>query len=446
MKKRTTALVLAAALTLSLLGGAALAADTSAPDSPAAQGESVQPEHPTASPALQAEPPDERPEEEPSGQTSVEEYIPDPAGRVTFQNLERRLREGNLQILSIQENIDNLEEIDYDKLKENLRLQLNQMAQAQWMMVQFGQTGTLAYEQMDQAYDAVRKQFDAIKDGDMQADNAETIRQLRNLQNQIVMAGEATYIALAAMEIQEAGLERQLTALDRKLTELELRYQLGHISSNTLKEAQAGRSALSSGLSTLRMNLNTYKGQLELLIGAEISGGISLGALPAVSRQDLDAMDLEQDLESAKANSWDLYQATETMKDELEKYNNMGGDSALETRMNETRFKQALHNWRSAKYTYDNKVQNFELSLRSLYLKVQDYRQILSAARISLAAEQDKYAAAQLKHEQGSISANALLEAGEKVQEAREKVSSAENDLFSSYNTYRWAVDYGILN
>ena len=25
-------------------------------------------------------------------------------------------------------------------------------------------------------------------------------------------------------------------------------------------------------------------------------------------------------------------------------------------------------------------------------------------------------------------------------------VSGAENDLFSSYNTYRWAVDYGILN
>ena len=32
------------------------------------------------------------------------------------------------------------------------------------------------------------------------------------------------------------------------------------------------------------------------------------------------------------------------------------------------------------------------------------------------------------------------------VAEAREKVAKAENDLFSAYNTYRWAVDYGILN
>ena len=91
-------------------------------------------------------------------------------------------------------------------------------------------------------------------------------------------------------------------------------------------------------------------------------------------------------------------------------------------------------------------MQNFELGLRNLYLKVQDYQQVLSAARTALAVEQSSYAAAQLKHEQGGISANALLEAKEKVQEAQEKVSSAENDLFSSYNTYRWAVDYGILN
>ena len=32
------------------------------------------------------------------------------------------------------------------------------------------------------------------------------------------------------------------------------------------------------------------------------------------------------------------------------------------------------------------------------------------------------------------------------VAEAREKVAKAENDLFSAYNTYRWAVDYGIMN
>lgn len=415
MKRQTLSLALAAALALSLLGTAALAAESTA-------GE---PEAP---------------------QTPVEEYIPDPVGSITFGNLSRRMHQGNLQVRSIQESIDMLEEIDYEDLKEDLRVQLNDMAKMQWMMVQFNQTGTLAYERMDQAYDAVREQFDAIKDGDMQADNADTVRQLKNLQNQIVMAGEATYIALAAMEIQQDGLERQLTALDRQIKELDLRYELGHISSLTLKQAKSGRAALSSGLSTLGMNLNTYKGQLELLIGADITGNISLGGLPSVSQEDLNAMDLEKDLAAAKANSWDLYEASETYKDALEEYNDHGGDYGQTYKANDRSYQQARHTYYSAKYTYDNTVQNFELGLRNLYLKVKDCQQILAASRTALAVERDNYAVAQLKQSQGNISQNALLEAGDKLTEAQEKVAGAENDLFSAWNTYRWAVDHGILN
>lgn len=470
MKQRTMALLLMAALALSLLGTAALAAegDPAAPASSAIQTEPTEsgdtstgePETPGEKPQGEesAEPADGNPAEDgEEPEAPVEEYIPDPVGSVTFGNLNRRMHEGNLQVLSIQESIDMLEEIDYDDLREDLRLQLNELAKTQWSLVMSSgamiEAGLMsdyeyhsAYDQLDSAYDAVRKQFDAIKEGDMQADNADTIRQLKNLQNQIIMAGEATYIALAAMEIQEDGLERQLAALDRQLTELDLRYELGHISSMAVKQAKSGRAALSSGLSTLGMNLNTYKGQLELLMGAEITGELSLGALPAVALEELEAMDLEKDLETAKENSWDLYEATETYKDAREKYNDHGGDYGQTYKANDRSYTQARHTYYSAKYTYDNTVQSFELSLRNLYLKVKDYQQILAASRTALAVEQDNYTAAQLKQSQGTISQNALLEAGDKVAEAREKVAKAENDLFSAYNTYRWAVDYGIMN
>lgn len=460
MKQRTTALLLAAALTLSLMGTALASVGT-----PSVAGSSAaQPETEGETTSAEGTQPEEEVSEADGQETGgeepeepVEEYIPDPMGSITFGNLSRRMHEGNLQILSIQENIDILEEIDYDDLKEDLRLQLNEIASTQWglvmssdMMIQSGMMSEYeyhnAYDQLDSAYDALRKQFDAIKDGDMQEDNADTVRQLKNLQNQIVVAGEATYIALAAMELQKDGLERQLAALDRQITELDLRYELGHISSMTLKQAKSGRAALSSGLSTLGMNLNTYKGQLELLIGADITGEISLGALPGVSQEELDAMDLEKDLESAKENSWDLYQATEDYKDARETYNDHGGDYGQTYKANDRSYTQARHTYYSAKYTYDNTVQSFELSLRNLYLKVKDCQQILSAARTALAVEQDNYAAAQLKQSQGTISQNALLEAEDKLKEAREKVAGAENDLFSAWNTYRWAVDYGILN
>lgn len=422
MKRRTMSLALAAVLALSLLGSAALAAESGAPE----------PEEP---------------------QAPVEEYIPDPVGSITFGNLSRRMHEGNLQIKALQESIDIIDEIDYDKLQDRLRYQLNELAKNQWSLVLASDFMSdyeyhSAYDQMDKAYDAVRKQYDAIKDGDMQEDNADNKRQLENLQDQIVMAGEATYVALAAMELQEDGLERQLAALDRQLTELDLRYELGHISSMTLKQAKAGRAALASGLSTLRMNIDSCKSRLELLIGADITGKLSLGALPKVAKADLEGMDLEKDLEKAKENSWDIYQATETMKEELKTYNAHQGEAgaSMPGIGDSDSYKQARHNWYSAKYNYDNTIQSFELGLRDLYLKVTDYRQVLDASRTALAVEQDNYAAAQLKQSQGTISQNALLEAGDKLKEAREKVAGAENDLFSAYNTYRWAVDYGIMN
>lgn len=435
MKKRILALLLAGALTLPLLSAGALAAEDSSADSPPEQGEEI----------------------------SLDEYIPDPVGSISFSNLNRRMHESNLQVLTIQEDINILEELDYDDLKRELRDSLNALAKLQWTMVNFSDqpgwsiitqqpTGEPlgfdrnAYNQLDSVYDALRKQYDAIVDGDMQEDNADTIRQLKNLQNQIIMAGEATYIALAAMEIQEDALERQLAALDRQITELQLRYELGHISSLTLHQAQAGRAALSSGLSTLRMNLNAYKGQLELLLGADITGNISLGALPKVTDEDLNGMDLERDLEAAKANSWDLHSAAETLKDEKKAYNEHGGDYFYPEKQNNRAYMQARHTWYAAKYTYDNTVQSFELGLRSLYLKVLDYRQILDATRTALAVEEENYAAAQLKQSQGALSQNGLLEAEDKLKETKEKASGAENDLFSAYNTYRWAVDYGIMN
>ena len=424
MKQRTLALLAAAALALSLLGVTVLAAeeDPSEPDVPALQAEESQTqpeEEPSAEPEeAETEGPKEG-EEGASEEPPAEEYIPDPVGSISFANVNRRMHEGNLQVLALQESIDMLEEIDYDKLKEDMRLQLNEIAKAQWSMVMM--SGYMsdyeyhsAYDQMDQAYDAVRKQFDAIKEGDMQEDNADTVR--------------------------------QLTALDRQLTELDLRYELGHISSLTLKQAQAGRSALDSGLSTLRMNLNTYKGQLELLLGADITGTIALGPLPKVTQADLDRMDLEQDLETAKENSWDLYQATETYKDARKEYNDHGGDFAQTYNGEKRSYQQARHTYYTAKYTYDNTVQSFELNLRNLYLKVQDYRQILDAYKTALAVEQDNYAVSQLKYSQGNLSQNSLLEAEDKLKEAQEKVAGAENDLLSAYNTYRWAVDYGIMN
>ena len=452
MRKKWMALALVLALTLSWCAGSALAEETGPEDAQTAEsgentetGETPEGEEPaedTEENAASPAGPDPAPETDPeTGEIMDTGYVPDPVGSVTFENVERRMREGNLQVLALQETVDMLNSIDYADLQEDLRQQLNQISQGQWYMVLMGQSGTLAYEQMDQAYDAVREQFDAIKDGEMQKDNADALRNVQNLQDQIIMAGEATYVALATMELQEASLERQLEATNRTVEEMELRYQMGQISALQLSQTRAGQASLASGLATMQMNLRTYKTQLQMLLGAEMTGELELGAVPTVTAEQLAAMDVEADLQTAKERSYELLDASNTLEDERESFedNYSYNSTSLSSQ-------QALHTWQAAQYTYDNTVQDYERRFRLLYDQVNDYQQIWEASKVSLETQKLSYASSELQYEQGTISHNALLTARDELSDAEEAVQSAAINLFSAYNTYCWAVQNGILN
>ncbi len=473
MRQRIIALLLALAVLASVCAVSALAEERTAPedgkqtDQTASPAENV-PETPEALPAETA--PEEAQETEETASPSLAgpdlaENVtiqPDALGEVSFANVERRMRENNLQLLTLEQSVLTIEDIDYDKLYDQLWQQLNDIARAQWGLVQASNamhslsqipgSGVTysdyeyhtSYDQLDRAYAAVREQFDALKEGDMQKDNADVVRQLNNLQDQIVMAGESLYAALTAMEGQGTGLRQQLEGLDRTVEEMELRYQLGQISAMQLAEVKSGRTALESGLATLRMNVRNYKLQLEMLIGAEQTGEIALGPLPEVTAEQLSQMDLEKDLAAAREKSYELYDAAKTLEDARDQYK----EDADYWGYNENRmeFRNAKRTWQAAQYTYNNIVQSYELKFRTLFAQVEDYHQIWEAAKVSLACEQSSYAASELKFQQGTISRNALLTAGDGLREAEEKVRSAAGDLFSTYNTYCWAVQHGILN
>lgn len=462
MRQKSIAVLLALALVLSLCAVTAFAGET-AEDQQAAAGGSQSEE--TAAETEEEAPeeeapslagPDAEPETDPETGEAIESALiePDAVGTVSYANVERRMRENNLNVLALQESIDFIDSIDYDKMYEDLRKQLNQIAQGQWAMIEAGnlpadnpyyaEFDSYAYAQTEQLYDALREQFDAIKDGEMQEDNAGAKRQLKNLQDQIIMGGEMMYATIAGLETQEAALQRQLAALNRTVEELELRYQMGQVSALQLQQTKAGRTQLVSGLETLQMNIRSLKYQFEMLLGAEQTGGITLGTVPEVTDRELEAMDLEKDLLAYKDRSYDLYAAAKTLEDEKENYNDAGSKCGYD--MEKTEFARAKHNWQAAQYTYNNTVQSYELKFRTLYEQVRDYKQILDAAKVSLECERASYQASELKYQQGSISKNALLDAESSLKEAEEKVLSASNDLFSSYNTYCWAVEHGVLN
>lgn len=458
MRQRIRSMLLALALALSLGAVPVLADQTPQPEPSAAdpaETEQTQTEEGETAPAEGAEETEEAaPADSPAGpdqETTGEELeiVPDPVGTVSFENLERRIREHNLQLLALEENVASLEGMDYEAMQEHLRKSMHDTVQRQRGLrlasqlpqddPNYMEWDSYAYAQLDQGYDALREQFDAIRDGELQKDNAGVIRQLKNLQDQIVMSGETLYMAIYAMETQESALQRQLAAMNRTVEEMELRYELGQISALQLQQTKSGRTSLVSGLETLQMNIRNYKLQLEMLIGAELTGEIELGAMPSVTDQELEKMDEEADLAAAKEQSYEIYAAEQTMKDAEDAYvENMTAVLYIKDSVERT--------LEAAKYTYNASIQDYELRFRMLYAQVQDYRQILSAAQTALACEQASYAAQELKYQQGSISENTLLSARDTLQEAEETVESAKNDLFSAYNSYCWAVEHGILN
>ena len=461
--RRTIAAILAAALTLTMCGVSAVAAEeadsSAAPDSSVA----VQADQSDASATVGGTPEDSSAadtsaadssqadasgEDQTAQDADTEEHpepeiiTPDAVGTVSFANVSRRLRENNLSVLSLEENINAIKAIDYDKMTDDIRKSLNNIADAQWFMTISG--NSFAAKSMSSSYDSLKDSFDDIRDGKLQEDNEAVIRQLENAQDQVAMAGESLYIALTEMELNGQTLSRSITALDRTIKELNLRYDLGQISALTLEQTKAGRTSALSGQETLTMNIGTYKTQLEQMIGAELTGKIKLQGLPQVTAQQLAAMDLDKDLAAAKEASYTLFAAQRTLDDARDDFKDTAEDYMYNT--GKYQYVTAQHQWQAAQYTYNAAVQSFETSFRTLYLQVKDYQQVLQAAKTALATEQDNFAAAQKKHDLGNLSDNALADAKDKVSEAQDKVDGAAIDLFSAYNNYRWAVDHGILN
>lgn len=386
---------------------------------------------------------DEQDKEKPAAEETAQ-TTPDAAGTLSFENLSARMKTGYYTVMSLEENIAAIECIDYDKMYEDLRDGLNQIAEAQWMMLQIPGAGeTYTYKSLQDQYDTLRKTFDDIKDGKLQQDNADLVRQLRDAENQLLMAGQTLYINLLGLEDQSAALTRQTAALDRTIEEVKLRYELGQVSAMTLQQTEAGKAQAESGKAAIDAAVAQLRRQLNAMIGEELTAPLTLNALPGVTAEQLAAMDVEKDLEKAKAVSYDLYAAKLTLDDADEEYKDKAGDLGY----NEDNYEYIAvkHRWQAAQYTYNAAVQNFELSFRSLYDSVQSYASALNAAKVSLECERSDLAAAQLRYEQGTISENALHTAEDELYTAQDTVSGAERDLFTAYNNYRWAVDYGLL-
>lgn len=444
MRKRILAFVLAAALISSLLVTAAVAEEDGAPAEAAQSEESAPTENQSSETTAVTDGESTAGEtEEPQQDAETEIPAPDPVGQLSFANLESRMRENNLTVLMLEESIASIDEIDFDKMQEDLRDQLNDIAKLQYVSIAYPEAaGGMTFDSLQSSYDALKEQFDDLKEGKIQDDYDAVVRQLRNTEDQMIKTAETIYINILELQNTDEQLQRSLAAMNRTVQEMELRYDLGQISALQLQQTESGRTQLKSNLETVEMNLDNLIVQMEVMIGAEQTGALKLGEIPDVTDEQIAAMDLEKDLAAAKEVSYALFDAQKTLNDAKETYEDAIDGKGISSYQR----KSAEHTWKAAQYTYEAAVQSFELSFRTAFNAVTDQQQILKASQTALALQQDTYASMELKYQQGSTSKNALQDAKDDLDDAQTAVDTARHNLFTAYRTYRWAVDRGLLN
>lgn len=411
---------------------------------------------------------------------AVEEAEKTEENSVTWEELEERVRAGSATAIALSERAGQLGAIDYDRLMDSIRDDMNDLADMQWMMSQLASNSYIspgtaasavgAESQLASGYSAYKEAYDDLKDGVTQQDNADLIRQLNDGVNQVVAGGQTLYIAILGLEQTLEDGNRGLATIDRTLTELRLRQKLGQVSRDQVESVEQTRISTISQLRTLESTITTYKSQFQVLLGEEPTGELTLAPLPEKvevvikageemeagtetdaetedgeagetwSRFDWTDLDYDADLARAKENSWTLYDAKNTLDDAEDDWKD-GRNSAQKYKR-----EMAQHAWNAAQATYNGTVQSFEISFKTLYDSLADYEQVWESKKAAVTYQEKLYSNAQMKYQRGMISRNALLSAQDDLESARSAEERAWRDLFSARNSYRNAVEYGLVS
>jgi hypothetical protein len=470
--RRTIAILLAAALGCGLLATAVLAQEGEETiEEPASMEEPAAMEETAVMSDAEAPQSAETAEEAVTGAEFASEaddpVAPDAAGTLSFANLADRVRENNLSVLALQETVASIEVTDYTKLKNDLQDQLSGLEDMRDGMNQLMQgLGTVSMDSgspqlvldandyltqmlagyvistLESSMDSLGDAISDIKNGKTQKKAEDGVLQLQNAQDKYVVGAESLYITVLELQNTKAALERSLEAMDRTVEEMELRYDLGQVSALQLRQVKSGRTQLQSGLDTLKNSMEGAVIQLEIMVGADITGQLTVSEVPEVTDAEVDGIHYAADLALLREKSYDLHAAQVTLDDAEETYK----DAKRQYGQSTYQRKAAEHTWQAAQYTYQATVQSIEVKFRSVCSAVGDYRQVLRAKEEALELQEATFQSVALKYQQGTVSKNDYLSARDDLASARNEVTTAKHDLFTAYRAYDWAVRYGVLN
>ena len=364
--------------------------------------------------------------------------------KLTFDTLEKTVREGNVSIRSYQQTVESAEKTDVSDQYINKYFNLSQQIDAYDKQISSLKKSRDSIEDdalkasitaqirvLQATRDSLYQQYKDLDDDEDDAKDEQkktvdsTRRQMQNNADTICLSAENNYISLASMQYSLAQTERSLQQLDRSIAQTKKQVALGIATQNTLSGLKSQRELLAAQQKSAQTSADSLANTLAIQCGYPTGTEITIESLPEVTAEQLASIDYETDLAEALKNSYSIWSADDSVRKASDDYENDVTNN--------------LHAYEAAKIQRDATEESVKSSFRKLYKTMQEKNTAMTAAQTDLAQAQKTFAVSQLQYNRGMISRIKFEEAQDTYTTAQETAENARTDLLTAYNNYQWA-------
>ena len=364
--------------------------------------------------------------------------------KLSFDTLEKTVREGNVSIRSYQQTVESAEKTDVSDQYVNKYFSLSQQIDAYDKQISslkksrdsikdsdLRKTITAQICVLQATRDSLYQQYKDLDDDEDDAKDEQkktvdsTRRQMQNNADTICLSAENNYISLASMQYSLAQTERSLQQLDRSIAQTKKQVALGIATKNTLSGLESQRELLAAQQKSAQTSADSLANTLAIQCGYPTGTEITIESLPEVTAEQLASIDYETDLAEALKNSYSIWSADDSVRKASDDYENDVTNN--------------LHAYEAAKIQRDATEESVKSSFRKLYKTMQEKNTAMTAAQTDLAQAQKTFAVSQLQYNRGMISRIKFEEAQDTYTTAQETAENARTGLLTAYNNYQWA-------
>ena len=364
--------------------------------------------------------------------------------KLSFDTLEKTVREGNVSIRSYQQTVESVEKTDVSDQYINKYFNLSQQIDAYDKQISslkksrdsiedtdLRKTITAQISVLQATRDSLYQQYKDLDDDEDDAKDEQkktvdsTRRQMQNNADTICLSAENNYISLASMQYSLAQTERSLQQLDRSIAQTKKQVALGIATKNTLSGLESQRELLAAQQKSAQTSADSLANTLAIQCGYPTGTEITIESLPEVTAEQLASIDYETDLAEALKNSYSIWSADDSVRKASDDYENDVTNN--------------LHAYEAAKIQRDATEESVKSSFRKLNKTMQEKNTAMIAAQTDLAQAQKTFAVSQLQYKRGMISRIKFEEAQDTYTTAQETAENARTGLLTAYNNYQWA-------